>query len=338
MVAVAAPWKRTEVAELVELLKAPVVGLVDIGGIPARQMNEMRRKLRKHNVQLRMSRSTLMKLALAELDRARPGLEAMSEEIGRRQLGIIATTENPFQLFRMLEASQTFAPAKGGETASGDIVVEKGPTGHKPGPLVGDLQAAGLPAAIDKGAIIIRKRHVAVREGGTITPVMATALAKLDINPIVVSMDLMCAFQGETFYPRATLDIDLAAFHDDLHTALSGAFNLAIYAGYPTSATITPLLARAHREALAVGVSAAIPAAETIAPLLARAYGAMLGVAGQAEEALDDDLRERLAGRAVASAPVAMEAQASAEPEADEEEEDEVSEEDAVSGLGALFG
>ncbi len=338
MVAAAASWKRTEVAELVELLKAPVVGLVDLGGIPARQMNEMRRKLRKHNVQLRMSRNTLVKLALAELDRARPGLEAMSEEIGQRQLGIIATTENPFQLFRMLEASQTFAPAKGGETASGDIVVEKGPTGHKPGPLVGDLQAAGLPAAIDKGAIIIRKRHVAVRQGGTITPAMATALAKLDINPIVVSMDLMCAFQGETFYPRATLDIDLAAFHDDLHTALSGAFNLAIYAGYPTSATITPLLARAHREALAVGVSAAIPAAETIAPLLARAYGAMLGVAGQAEEALDDDLRERLAGRAVASAPVAMEAQASAEPEADEEEEDEVSEEDAVSGLGALFG
>ena len=61
-----------------------------------------------------------------------------------------------------LSEAQTQAPAKGGETASADIVIEKGPTPFPAGPIVGEFQQAGFPAAIEKGQIVIRKRHVAV--------------------------------------------------------------------------------------------------------------------------------------------------------------------------------
>ncbi len=49
----------------------------------------------------------------------------------------------------MLEKTKTKMAARPGETAPEDIVVSKGPTGFRPGPIVGELQQAGIPAAIE---------------------------------------------------------------------------------------------------------------------------------------------------------------------------------------------
>ena len=50
-------------------------------------------------------------------------------------------------------------PARGGEIAPEDILVKKGETPFKPGPIVSEFQRAGLPAAIEKGKII--RKHLA---------------------------------------------------------------------------------------------------------------------------------------------------------------------------------
>ena len=54
--------------------------------------------------------------------------------------------------------------AKAGETAPEDIVIEKGPTSFKPGPIVGELQQAGIPAAIEGGKVRIRETKTVVKE------------------------------------------------------------------------------------------------------------------------------------------------------------------------------
>ena len=85
----------------------------------------------------------------------------MVEALEPKQLALFSSTANPFKVFQMLLESQTQAPAKGGEIASYDIVIEKGPTPFPAGPIVGDFQNAGFPAAIEKGKVEIRKKHTA---------------------------------------------------------------------------------------------------------------------------------------------------------------------------------
>ena len=146
MQAVATQWKHDEIAQLEEYLAAPVVALVDVSGIPARQMMEMRKSLRERGVRVRMSRNRLLRRAIDSVAAKRPGLEKLADAFRKEQLSLLTGEGSPFTIFRLLKEAQTQAPAKGGETASTDIVIEKGPTPFPAGPIVGQFQQAGFPA------------------------------------------------------------------------------------------------------------------------------------------------------------------------------------------------
>ncbi|MDP7590773.1 MAG: 50S ribosomal protein L10 [Candidatus Poseidoniia archaeon] len=337
MQAVATQWKHDEIAQLEEYLAAPVVALVDVSGIPARQMMEMRKSLRVSGVRVRMSRNRLLRRAIDSVAAKRPGLEKLADAFRKEQLALLTSEGSPFTIFRMLSEAQTQAPAKGGETASADIVIEKGPTPFPAGPIVGEFQQAGFPAAIQKGQIVIRKRHVAVAEGETISAPVAGALAKLEIFPITMGMELLGAYDGENFYLPEVLDIDYDEFRGQLQSATAGAFNLAMHARWFSDTTTVPLLSKARRDALAVAHAAAWPSEATIAALLAEAHQQMLGVAGHAGDGADDELKAMQGAAAPVAAAPSTKAKAASESEDDDEEEEEASEEDAVSGLGALF-
>ena len=124
MQAVATQWKHDEIAQLEEYLAAPVVALVDVSGIPARQMMEMRKSLRERGVRVRMSRNRLLRRAIDSVAAKRPGLEKLADAFRKEQLSLLTGEGSPFTIFRLLKEAQTQAPAKGGETASADIVIE----------------------------------------------------------------------------------------------------------------------------------------------------------------------------------------------------------------------
>ncbi|SVB62895.1 uncharacterized protein METZ01_LOCUS215749, partial [marine metagenome] len=149
-------------------------------------MLTMRSSLRDLGVRLRMSRNRLLKLALANASKNKKGVEQIVDAFEPRQIALLSSTASPFKVFQMLMESQTQAPAKGGETASYDIIIEKGPTAFPAGPIVGEFQNAGFPAAIEKGKITIRKKHTAVAEGDVISAEVAAAITKLEIYPITV--------------------------------------------------------------------------------------------------------------------------------------------------------
>ena len=342
-----ADWKRTEIDQLIEQVSsAPVVALVDIGGIPATQMTKMRAVLRG-KATLRVARSTLIKRTLKKLAEDRPDLDKLNDMLGHKQVGFILSSDNPFKLYRQMEQTKTAAPAKGGEIAPADILVQKGPTSYKAGPLVGELQLAGLPAAIEKGKIVIRKKHVAVKAGEEISEKMAQALTKLDIHPLTVGLDLIAAWSEGTIFEKQTLSMDPAQFYGELQSAIRSAHNLVLNAAITVPGVMPQLIAKAQSEALAVALKAGILTSATVKPLIGKAHSHMLAVAGLlGAEALDDELAGSLAVRAAtpapaATAPGADDADAAAdasEAEADEEEEEEVSEEEALSGLSSLFG
>jgi len=343
-----AEWKKQEVSALTEMLtSAQVVGLVDIGGIPATQMTAMRAGLRG-KATLRVARTTFIQHVLDSLAKDKPEIEKLNSMLGHRQVGFILSTENPFKLYKQLELTKTAAPAKGGEIAPEDIRVPKGPTSFKAGPIVGDLQMAGLPAAIEKGKIVIRKNHVAVKAGEEISEKLAQALTKLEIYPLTVGLDLIAAWSEGTVFEKETLSLDPAQFYGELQTAIRSAYNLALNAAIAMPGVMPQLIAKAQSEALAVALKAGIITSATVKPLIGKAHNHMLAVAALlGEEALDDELAGSLANRAAAPAPAATDpgagdaddsADASDAEADDEEEEEEVSEEDALSGLSSLFG
>ena len=329
-----AAWKKDLVNELVQdMVQAPVVAVVDMAGIPGQQIQSMRAGLRA-DAKLKMTKNNLMLLAIDEAAKEKPGLEALKDAI-HGQCAIVTTEVGPFKLFKKLEATMTAAPAKEGQLAPFDIVVPKGPTPFGPGPIIGELQKIGLPAAIEAGKIVIKKDTPLVKAGEPISGPIAAMLPKLEILPMIVGLDLRVAYEDGVVYSKSVLDIPEDYYSTMFATAAQNALALGVSIAFPTEETIVPLIAKAFRETLGLSIAAAIPTKENIDMLLAKADAQMLSVAAACGYT-NDSIAARLSSAAAAvAAPVEA---APAVVESVEEEEEEVSEEEAAAGLSALFG
>lgn len=329
-------WKREEVEELKDLIEEhSVVGVVGMRGIPSKQLQQMRAELDGVAL-LRMSRNTFIDRALDEL-----GLEDLKEHI-HDQTALIFTEENPFKLYKTLEASKTPAPIKAGAEAPRDIQVEKGATSFAPGPIVGDLQQAGIPAAIEGGKVVIREDKVVAHEGETVGQRLAEMLARLEIYPMEVGLDLRAAYEDGIVFDPSTLAIDLDRYRGDIIAASQAAVNLGVNSAYPIRETITTLLATAQGQGMGLATEANVYASDVMPTILSRAQQRMLGLAGavgDVEGALDEDLGQMLKGTGGATAEPEPEEEAEEEDEetAEEEEEEEDEEESGMEGLESLF-
>ena len=157
-------WKKDEVADIKKNAKQfSLIGLVDMYGIPAQQVQQIRRNLRGNAV-IKVTRNTLIKHAFEDIG---GDVKNLSKYISGHS-AIIFTNDNPFKLFKQLEKTKTRMAAKAGDKAPEDIVIEKGPTSFKPGPIVGELQQAGIPAAIEGGKVKIRETKTVVKKGAVI--------------------------------------------------------------------------------------------------------------------------------------------------------------------------
>ena len=334
-----ATWKQDYVADLKEVISAsPVIGIVGVTGIPAPQLQRMRASLRG-KMTLLVAKNNLLLLALNELDKDKAGVAGLIELIDG-QCAIVGSTDNPFKLFKVMEATKTASPAKGGELAPDDINIQAGETPFKPGPIVGDLQQAGIPAAIEGGKVVIKKSRTLVKAGEPIPVSMAQMLTKLEILPMTVGMDLKGVFEEGIVFKSDVLAIDEEQFMGDLYGSIGGAFNLACQIGYTNQLTIRPLLTKGSSEAMNVAIFAGITNKDTIEKLLGMAGGKMMALASQIPDALDDELKEKMGAASAAAEAAAPAAKPDDDKKKDEPEEEEeaVSEEDAAAGLGALFG
>ncbi len=270
--------KRARVQRLSEeLLTHRVVGVVAFRGVPASALQSMRRALRSRGSRLRVAPNTLLTHALKEASQKRPGLEELIPLI-RDQSGILFSDLNPFQVYQELEQTRQPTYAHGGEVAPADVKVPAGETSFKPGPIVGELQHAGLPAAIEKGKVVLKKDTVLVPRGQVISREVAQILTRLEVKPLEVGLLLQGATEESFFYPRDALAVDLGARRDDLARAHVQAVALAVRLGWATPETAPRLLARAHREALALAIAGAYPTPESVSPLLRKAYREALAI------------------------------------------------------------
>lgn len=335
-------WKQDEIDNIKKLIQShKVFGMVGIEGIVATKIQKIRRDLKDVAV-IKVSRNTLIGRALDQLGENIPGMNKYLD----KQTALVFTNESPFKLYKVLEQTKTPSPIKGGAIAPADIMVQKGPTSFPPGPILGDLQSAGIPASIEAGKVAIRETKVVCQAGQAVPQKLATMLSKLEIYPLIIGLDLRAAYDKGTIYEPELLAIDESQYLSDIIRAAQNAFNLSVNTAYPTRETMGTLLAKAFAEARNLGVNAVVFDSGVMDALLAKAHVQMTSVASEAADknanAVDDELREILgaAASAVAAAAVAPTAEKKEEvkEEEPEEEEEDHAEEDGMAGLGALFG
>ena len=262
-----AQWKVDEVQKLKDIIKAhPVVGIISVHGIPASQMHTMRTMLRDHAV-LRVSKNRLIKHALADQN----GMSKLIDYV-EGESALLGTEANPFKIFRELEKAKMNVPAKGGEIAPDDIVVKKGKTPFKPGPIVGDLQQVGIPAAIREGGIVIDKTITVVKKGEVIPAEKAQMLTRLEIYPLEVGLNVRAIYEDGSIFTPDILDVDLEQIMGNFRTAVQRAFALAVELAYPTTATLPQLVHKAYRDSLAIALETGTMTPETIRQFIARAH------------------------------------------------------------------
>jgi large subunit ribosomal protein L10 len=311
-----APWvpkKKKEPAKVIKerSLKAlvriassyPTVGIVDVSGIPAANMMQIRGEMRG-KLEVRVAKKTLIERAVKDAGGGKKGLVALLDSM-TGQPGLMGTTYDPFKAALELNRRRTKLAARGGEKAPDDIVIPEGPTAFKPGPIVGELQKAGIPAAIDSGKVVIKSEKTVVKRGDTISRDLALALAKMEIKPLEVGLAVRAVFDGESVLRPEVFAIDEGMVMGQLATAHGQTLALAMEIGWITPETVGLLVRKAVGQAMALGHA----------------------VPGTDFKGLD----------AVAAAgPAASGGGEEAKPE--KKEEKKVSDEDAAAGLSSLFG
>jgi large subunit ribosomal protein L10 len=334
-------WKQEEVEDIADLLRNySSVGIVDVAGIPSRQLQTMRRNLHG-SAELRISRNTLVERALDEVD---DGLEELKQYVAG-EVGLIGTNDNPFGLYKQLEASKSPAPIGAGEIAPNDIVIPEGDTGVDPGPFVGELQSIGASARIMEGSIQVTEDSVVAEEGEEVSEDAANVLAELGIEPKEVGLDLKGVYSDGVLFEADELAIDVEEYRSDVEAAAARARNLSVNAVFPTAQTTPSLIAKAEGEAKSLGLQAEIESPDVVPDLVSKADGQVRALAAQIddEDALPAELRDVEAPAGGETGDAEDEStDEETESEADEAEaeaaEDDDDEDDGAEGLGEMFG
>lgn len=333
-----APWKRDLVEGLKEKFeKYPVVGVLDISGIPAPQFQEIREVLRGE-AEIKVSRRVLLRIAIEKASEDEPELEELADYL-EGPSALIFTDMNPFKLWKLLEENRTYAPAKTGMESPRDIVIPEGETEFSPGPIISELQQAGVKARIQAGKVVVLEDSKIVEEGESISEEVVGVLSRFDIEPREIGFELMAAYEDGTVFPGDMLIVDEEKTLSDIQAAYMNSLNLSYEIQFPTEQTVRIMLGQASSEAHNLALNASIFTSGTIPHILNKVHSEMINLASVLASENPDAIGEKLSST-ISTQKTAVstkkEEEKPKEEEVEEETIEEKEEEEAV-GMGGLF-
>ena len=211
------------------------------------------------------------------------GVDKLSEKV-KGQCVFMFTNMSPFKLNVLLGKNKVMLFARGGDTASMDVVIPPKNTGIAPGPMLTDFKENGIATKIDQGTIWIMKETIPVKKGEAISEKLAGLLSKLDIKAIEAGIILNAALEEGLVYQQEEMIIDVEKFRNDLARAHQEAVSLSIEAAYITSDNIEHILAKAAQSARSVSTEAGYLTEDTKEQVLQKAHGQAQGVASKAKD------------------------------------------------------
>jgi large subunit ribosomal protein L10 len=265
--------KKKLVKRFIKLINDnPVIGAIDIEGMPAAQLQKMRETLRDNDIELIVAKRRVMKFALEQAKETKKGIEQL-EEFLRGMPALIFSKLDSFKLYKLLKSSKSEAPAKAGQIAPKDIEVKAGPTPFLPGPIISELGAVGLKSGVEDGKVAIKEDAIVAKEGDEITPELAGLLTRLNITPMEIGLNLTASFEDGTIFKKDVLDVDEEQFVADITRLAQESFNLSVEAGYLTKDNVEIVVQKIFRECKAVAEESGFLADVVVEDMLAKAEG-----------------------------------------------------------------
>jgi len=276
------PQKKAQMYQQMQELpkKYSVTALVRMEKVRASQLLPLRKKL-LGEVEIVSIKDKIAKKAFEKLDV--PGAEKMKEML-TGQCVFMFTNMSPFKLNVLLGKNKVLLVARGGDTASIDVVVPPKNTGIAPGPMLTEFKENKIPTKIDQGTIWILKETTPVKKGGVISTKLAALLGKLDIKPIEARIVLNSALSESILFSEEELVVDVDAFRDKIAQANQNALALSTEIAYVTEDNIAQILAKASQAGISLSVEAAYVTDETKEQILQKAHSQAKGVASKAKD------------------------------------------------------
>ena len=304
--------KEAKVEEFEQAIQEhEVIGILDMQSLPARQLQEIEREIEEF-ADIKMSRKTLMDIALENIEKE--GIDHLDTDQAM-QPAFIFSTKDPFQLYSLIQDNQTSAAADGGEIAPNDIEVPEGDTGIGPGPMLGKLQQTGAQVQVQDGSIHVMEPATMVEAGEEITSDDAEILNQLGIEPLQIGLDLVIAYNDGEVFNAEELDIDTEQYREDIESAATAGFNLAVNAGVVNKTTASAIISEAAQKAKNVAISEGLPEEETIEETLS--------YAASGAEAVDSEIDLEAAKEETSEEGSTEDEEPESEEESSEDSEDE---------------
>ena len=256
------------------------MALVRMEKVRGSQLLPLRKKL-QGEVEIVSIKDKVAKLAFAKAGIT--GIDKLSEKV-TGQCVFMFTNMSPFKLNVLLGKNKVMLFARGGDTASMDVVIPPKNTGIAPGPMLTDFKENGIATKIDQGTIWIMKETIPVKKGEPISEKLAGLLAKLDIKAIEAGIVLNAALEEGLVYQQEEMIIDVEKFRNDLAQAHQQAISLSIEAAYITADNIEQILSKAAQSARSVSTEAGYLTEDTKEQVLQKAHGQAQGVASKAKD------------------------------------------------------
>jgi len=327
-------WKVDSVEKLAATInESKMIGLVNVEGVGARQLQGIRDSLRGSAV-IKMSRNTLMIRALEKS--TKKSIKDLIEFVNG-PVAFFFSEQDPFVLSKFLAENKAAAPAKGGQISPKDIIVQEMNTGVAPGPFISELAGLKIPSRVKGGSIHITADTVAVKAGDVISNAMAMMLTRLGIEPMELQLKLIAAYSDGEVLTADSFEIDLEALFSQVLLGHQYAVNLSVNTGIPTEETMPIILAKVNMETRSLIMAIGFFVPDMLNEFLAKANSEAIALAMAASEKDPEAIPSEILGQVKTAVAAAEEVTSEAvQPDEPEEEEEEAEEE--VAGIGGLFG
>jgi len=261
------PWKEQEVQEIIDLSKKyPVVAVANLSLFPADLFSRIRKKLHGKAV-VKVSKTRVIRKAFEGT--ALKDSDLLNHIKG--MCGIVFTEMNPFELASFLRKNKGSAYAKEGSIAPNDILIPAGDTGIPPGPALSELKNAGLKVKVQGPTIQITEDKVVAKKGDSISLAVANTLAKLDIKPIKIGLNLEAVLENGAIFLPEVLDIDSEKMQGQFESAVLNSLKLAVEVSYFSKQSMPLILRKAVMNSKALALEANILTKQTSGMILAKA-------------------------------------------------------------------
>ncbi len=232
-----------------DLKGSPVIGIIDMYKMPARQMQKIRKDL-AGKAKIKTAKKSTLLFAVKEsgLDKLEPFIIS--------QPALLFTEMNPFKISFFLQKNKSSVAAKVGDIAPKEIVVSAGPTDIPPGPAITTLSKVKIPAKVEGGKIAVIKDVTVAKAGDKLSADLVAALNLLKLEPMEIGINLVALYEGGLVYGKDVLSVTQEQYLENLARAHSAAFNLSVNAAIPLKETVGAILAKAQMQAKALAAAA----------------------------------------------------------------------------------